>query len=127
MVEAIVALSILVIFLSGATRVILMRRQVADKNSAHYTAINIAKNQIEQVRNLRRLDYDQILEMTEDGVRVNEDGDPDVKGKFKRTTQITIHTTLLLEIEVSVQVFNPITLDFGIETEHVKSFMAKLL
>ena len=129
-VETIVALTILATFIAGAARVILAHRQLSDKARAHYTAINLAKNHIEQVRNMRRADYAQIFAMTENGVPVNADGDPDsANGKFRRTTIITVDTNNIyrLGIEVTVEIKNPITLAFEGENEHVKSYMAHLL
>ena len=129
-VEAIVALVIFATFIAGATQVILAHRQLSDKARAHYTAINLAKNHVEQVRNMRRADYAQILAMTENGVQVNAEGDPDsTNGKFRRTTTITVGTNNIyrLEIEVMVEIKNPITLAFEGENEHVKSYMAHLL
>ena len=129
-VEAIVALVIFATFIAGATRVVLAHRQLSDRARAHYVAINLAKNQVEQVRNMRRADYAQILAMTENGVQVNAEGDPDsTNGKFRRTTTITVGTNNIyrLEIEVMVEIKNPITLAFEGENEHIKSYMAHLL
>ncbi|MEN7973640.1 MAG: hypothetical protein ABFR47_07375 [Verrucomicrobiota bacterium] len=132
-VETLVALVLFATFIAGAVRVVMAQRQVSDKARMHYTAINIAKNRIEQVRNMRHLDYEQIKNMDEPapGVPVNQDGDPvgANEGKFRRITTITpaAHNNYRLEIRVEVKIRNPITLNFGEENEHVKSYMAKLL
>ena len=127
-VETIVALVIFAVFISGAVKVIMAQRQVSDKARAHYTAINIAKNQIEQVRNTSTQNYNQIISMAEDKVRVNKDGVPDDFGKFRRTTLILdTSTDDLFEIDVKVDIFDPISLEFKGENEHIKSYMAKLL
>lgn len=130
MVETMVALAILATFITGAARVILTHRQLADKARAHYTAINIAKNQVEQVRNMRRADYAQIFAMTENGVIVNAEGNHDsINGKFRRTTTITAdaNNDYRLDIDVLVEIKNPVTLGFEGEGEHLKSYMAHLL
>ena len=126
-----IALAILATFIAGAARVILTHRQLADKARAHYTAINIAKNQVEQIRNMRRADYAQIFAMAENGVTVNAKGihHDDKTDKFFRITTITAdaHNDYRLDIDVLVEIRNPITLGFEGESEHLKSYMAHLL
>lgn len=127
-VETIVALVLFAMFITGATKVLMSHRQLTDKSRAHYIAINITKNRIEQVRNMRRADYEQIGNMMESDTLVNAKSEITPNGKFRRTTKI--HTTPvlgLLEIDVTVEIKNPITLQFSGENEHLKSYMAKLL
>ena len=129
-VETIVALTILAVFISGAVRVVMSHRQLTDKARAHYTAINIAKNRVEQVRNMRRADYSQIAAMIESDTLVDKDGDPAPvnQAKYSRTTNISgTSVSELLEIEVIVKIKDPITLQFKGENEHIRSYMAKLL
>lgn len=128
-IETVVALFLFALFIGGACRVILAQRQVADKARYHYAAINIAKNRIEQVRNMRRASYSQIFSMRELGTRVDANGDPlPGRGKFRRQTTITATSIPeLLEVEVRVFIQNPITLEFETEEQHVSSYMAKLL
>lgn len=128
MVETLVALAIFASFIAGAARVIMAHRQLTDKARMHYTAINIAKNQIEQVRNMRRSDYEQVSNMQEVDVRVDENGVPDSSGVFSRTTTISATSVSdLHDVAVTVDILNPVTLQFSGENEHIRSFMAKLL
>lgn len=127
-VEVLVALSLFATFITGAVKVIAAQHRVTDQARAHYTAINVAKNRIESLRNMRRSSYTQIANMIEADFTVDEEGLSDLNGKFSRTTRI--HTTSvsdLLEIQVTVKIRNPVTLEFGSEQEFVKSYMAKLL
>ena len=130
-VETIVALVIFATFISGAVRLIMMQRQITDKARMHYTAINIAKNRVELVRNMRTADYQQILAMEEAGSPIDQDGLPDnpLLSKFMRITRIIDdpNNAYRLEIEVEVKIRNPITLTFEGENEHIKSYMAQLL
>ena len=128
-VEVIVALVLFATFIAGAVKVILAQRQLSDKARAHYTAINLCKNQIELIRNLRRSDYDQLLAMEEAGVRVNAEGIKDENGKFKRFTTITPdpNNDYRLEAAITVKIINPITLEFGNENEHLTSYISKQL
>ncbi len=124
-VETLVALVLFATFIGGAGRVILSHRQVADQARHHYIAINVAKNQIEQVRHLRSSDYQQIYDMQEENTRVNNEGETDEAGKFTRTTTINFINADLLEVVVTVNIQNPVTLTFD-ESETVQSYIAKL-
>lgn len=126
--EVLVALVLFATFISGAAKVIVAQHRVTDKARAHYTAINIAKNRIEYLRNMRRASYDQIESMLETDWQVDQDGVTDSNGKFSRTTEIrSTSVPELLEIRVTVKIRNPDTLEFGSEQEFVRSYMAKLL
>jgi Tfp pilus assembly protein PilV len=128
MVEILVALTLFATFITGASKAIMAHRQTADKTRAHYTAINIAKNQIEQVREMRRASFTQIQNLSESNLRVDENGVPnETSGRFQRSTTITeVTPDILFEVEVVVQIQNPITLQFGSEEEHVKSYIAHI-
>jgi Tfp pilus assembly protein PilV len=127
MVEILVALTLFATFITGASKAIMAHRQVADKTRAHYTAINIAKNKIEQVREMRRASFAQIQNLSESNARVDENGAPnETSGRFRRSTTITNAMDHLFEIEVVVQIQNPITLQFGSEEEHIKSYIAHI-
>ena len=127
-VETIVALVIFAIFITGATRVIMAHRQVSDKARAHYTAINIAKNQIEQVRNtLETSDFSQLRNKEErsPGIQVDSKGEPSDVGKFMRVTEINKINDDLAEIVVTVQILNRTKLTFGTENSHLKSYLSR--
>lgn len=128
-VETLVALSIFALFVAGAAKVIVMQSKITDKSQAHFIAINIAKNQIEQVRNLRRSDFSQILLLQETGTRVNEKGEADPNGQFSRITTIQrdARNDFLIEVEVRVNLINRVTLNFDGEHEVLKSYIAHLL
>lgn len=128
-VEVLVALVMLGVFIAGAGNVIVMIRKLSDQAQAHYVAINIAKNQIEQVRNLRRSDFDQILALQESGTRVDETGQSNPNGRFRRITRITkdSRNNFLIEVQVRVDLLDRVSLQFEGEHETLKSYIAHLL
>lgn len=129
LIESLFAIALLATFITGAGTTIVMTHKLSDKAQDHYTAINIAKNQLEQVRNLRRSDYDQILALQETGTRIDETGGPDTHGLFRRTTTITIDSRndYLIEVSVRVDLLNRISRRFEGEHEELKSYIAHLL
>jgi Tfp pilus assembly protein PilV len=104
--EVLVSLVLFAIFIGGACKVVTSTSAVSDKAHAHYVAINIAKNQIEQVRNLRRSDFDQILALQESNTPVDGKGQPTTEevALYNRTTTITKDTRNDYLIEVTVEV-----------------------
>lgn len=103
-------------------------RQLVDKSRDHYTAVNIAKNQIEQIRNtLSRIGYDQIYDNSETEIQVGANGEVSNVGKFRRTTIITTVNDNMSEIEVTVEILNRIKLEFGTEKEILQTYIARPL
>ena len=129
LIEALFALGLLATFITGAGTTIVMNHKLSDKAQDHYTAINIAKNQIEQIRNLRRSDFDQILSLQETGTRIDEAGKPDPNGIFRRTTTITKSgkNDFLIEAHVKVDLLNRVSRKFEGEHEELESYIAHLI
>jgi len=128
-IETLFALGLLATFISGAGKSIMMTNQLSDTAQAHYTAINIAKNQIEQVRNLRRAEFEQILALQENGIRVDDTGRINPKGHFRRTTTVTKDSLndFLIEVYVKVEIQNRVSRSFAGEHEQLRSYIAHLL
>ena len=128
-IETLFALGLLATFISGAGKSIMMTNQLSDTAQSHYTAINIAKNQIEQVRNLRRAEFEQILALQESGIRVDENGRIDANGSFRRVTTITkdSHNDFLIEVYVKVEILDRVFRRFDGEHEELRSYIAHLL
>ena len=128
-IETLFALGLLATFISGAGKSIMMTNKTSDMAQAHYTAINIAKNQIEQVRNLRRAEFEQILSLQESGVRVDETGRINANGHFRRTTSITkdSRNEFLIEVHVTVEMQNRVSRKFDGAEEELRSYIAHLL
>ena len=122
LVETIIAVSILALFSTGACKVLLSHRKMADMARAHYTAINIAKNRMELVRTF---DFEQVNDFVEDKVLVNTSGLPDIAGHYRRTTEVNNININLLELTITVDLRNRKTLAFTPAKETLTTFIAK--
>ena len=129
LIETLFALGLLATFISGAGKSIMMTNKLSDTAQSHYTAMNIAKNQIEQVRNLRRAEFEQILALQESGIRVDETGRINPNGHFKRTTTITKDSLndFLIEVYMKIEMQNRESRNFEGECEELRSYIAHLL
>lgn len=126
LIETVVSLFLFAIFITGACKVVMAHRQLMNKSKSHYTAVNIAKNQIEQIRNtLSQTGYDQINNNEESNIQVSSNGDVSSTGKYRRTTEITQVNNDMSEIVVTVQVLDRITLTFGDENEELRTYIAR--
>lgn len=121
MVETIVALAIFAVFLTGACKLILSHRKVSDMARAHYTAANIAKNRIEQIRTF---EFDQVPGFVESQVVIDASGLPSTYGNYRRSTSISNVSSNLYDVVVTVDIRNRITLEFTPSHETVRTFIA---
>ncbi len=124
MVEALVALVLFALFITGAARVLLAHRQMTDMARAHYIAINIAKNRLELVRSF---DHDQRIDFVEDNLLINAAGQPDASGNYRRSTTFTEVSSNIIEVAISVDIRDRKTLEFEGRTETLNSFFALYL
>ncbi|WP_372794649.1 hypothetical protein [Pontiella sp.] len=128
LIETVVALSLLAVFIAGSCRTIVAHRKIVDKARAHYTAVNIAKNQVEQIRNtISSVGYDQIYNNAEKDIQVAYNGEVSDVGKFRRTTEVIQVDENLTEIVITVQIINRISLEFGTEKEVLRTYIARPL
>jgi hypothetical protein len=124
LVEAIVAVAVFAFFITSACKMLVMHRKMSDGARNHYTAINIAKNRMELVRTF---DFGQTGDFIEDKVVVNDNGQPDQWGDFRRTTQFSMVDTNLLELAVTVEIRDRKTLAFEGDGQHLTTFFAEYL
>lgn len=128
LIETVVALFLFAVFIAGACKVMMSHRRVVDKSRAHYTAVNIAKNQIEQVRNtLSRIGFDQIYDNAESKIQVTANGEVSNIGKFRRSTEIIKVDDGMAEIVVTVEILDQVKLKFGKESEVLRTYIARPL
>ena len=126
LVETVIALFLFAVFITGACKVLLAHRQLTDYARDHYTAVNIAKNQIEQIRNtMARAGYDQIYENGEQNIRVASDGEKNTDGTFRRSTTINKISEDMAEIVITVEIIDRRTRSFGSKSEMLRSYLAR--
>lgn len=123
-IEAIIAVSILAMFSTGTSRLLVSHRALLDMARNRYTAGNLAKNRLELVRTF---DFEQIPEMEEIGIRIDGNGMPSTEGDFLRVTSVSPLSANLYELTVSVKIKNRKTLDYGPAEEVVYTYVAKHL
>lgn len=124
LVEALIAVALFAGFITGACKLIVAQRMLADTARAHYTAANIAKNRMELVRSF---DFDQISSMSEDAVVIDEKGIPRTLGNFSRTTAVTWVDTNLYALAITVKVRNQKTLEFDGTGQVLNTYISKHL
>lgn len=123
-VEAIIAVAILALFSTGASKLLVSHRKLLDMARDRYTAGNLAKNRLELVRTF---DFEQIPEMEEIGIRIDDNGVPSIDGNFLRITSVSPLNTNLYELAVSVKIKNRKTLAYGPAEEVINTYVAKHL
>lgn len=124
LVETIVAISVLAVFSTGACKLLLSHRKVSDSARAHYTAINIAKNRMELVRTF---DFGQVNDFLEDKVIINNNGQPNSAGHYRRSTEVSNVNSNLVELTITVDIRNRKTLDFTPAKETLTTYIANYL
>ena len=85
LVEALVAITLFAIFVTGASKLLLAHRKISDMARMHYTAANLAKNRLELIRSFG---FDARPDFMENDIVVNMSGLPDNTGHYRRTTTI---------------------------------------
>jgi len=123
-VEAMVALSIFAVFITGTCKLMVMHRKTLDMARDQYTAVNIAKNRLELAR---AFDFDQIPELNESPVTVDFKGIPSQDGLFQRTTTVTVLNTNLYELVINVSAKNRETLTFKDSGQTINTYISKHL
>ncbi len=123
LIEVVIAIMILALCIGGLCQLFVNINQLNQMSQAHYTAINIAKNQIERAKTL---EYNNLLLIKElDGI-VNSSGANDPNGFFKITSNISTVNSNLVELTVSVGIKDRIHLDFRGEKEEAKTYIADI-
>lgn len=120
--EVLIALVIFAVFIGAAGKLLLSHRALSDAAREHYTAINIAKNRVEQARTFG---FDALDSFNETDRNVDQMGDPDAHGRYRRTTVVAhVTTNRLSEITVTVAIRNHRTHTFDGAEEIINSFIA---
>lgn len=122
MIEALVALVIFAMFITGGCKLLLAHRQMTDMARAHYAAANIAKNHLELIRSF---DFSQRGGFAESNTLVNAVGLTDSSGRFRRNTVYNSVSSNIIEIAVTVEIMDRKTLAFDGRSETLKSYYAK--
>lgn len=123
-VEALVALLVFALFVSGACKLLLSHRQLSDMARAHYQAANIAKNRMELVRTF---DFDQLERFSESYTLINTSGTRTQNGNFRRSTSMRKLSGNLIELTIKVEIKDRKSLEFDGGEEEVVTYIARYL
>ena len=121
--ETVIAIFLLSMFIAGMMGVLLAVREASDRARWHYAAINVAKNRLERIQTF---EFTQLSFFTESNTRVDNNGQPNGDGRFRRTTTFGPVKTNLVEVAISVEIMDPLSLTFEGEKESVKSYVADI-
>ena len=102
LLENMMAVALFLIGLSAILSVQIQGMNAGKRAAAAYTAYNIAKNHIE---NLRAFSFSDVASATESNVYVDENGAPDPDGKYTRSTNVStsyLGNANLTQVAVSV-------------------------
>lgn len=124
LIETVVAVSVLMLFISGLCGLALYGKQLSDRAGEQYRAINIAKNRLERTRNS---EFDVVSGFAESNARVNETGTPDSDGRYRRTTTVSTVNSNLVEVAVQVDVLNRRTLQFDGGNVNLRTYIARYM
>jgi prepilin-type N-terminal cleavage/methylation domain-containing protein len=101
--EVMVASTIMMIFIAGFLSAFIMGMRTLDMSINHYRASAIARNRIQRARSF---DYDSLTLLEESEARIDQYGNSDPNGTFRRSTSITTNTATAphtIQIEVGVR------------------------
>lgn len=125
MVEVVVSLFLIVMVMGGAYRIIVQASRLSRAARNHYVAETLCKNRLERARNF---EYADLILIAENGIAVNDNGYPTPSGWFKRTTVVNTNLTAgCTMVEVTVQIKNRKTGQFGTEQEKMSTLFTEYL
>ncbi len=126
LVEAVVAITLLVMVMGGAYALIAQTRYTLHAVRDHYLAVNIAKARLERARNFR---YEDLHLLEEDRVRVDAYGSVDINGPFRRSTTVTLQgvSNDLTKVSVKIEIRDRRTGQFRGQQETLSILLTEYL
>ena len=123
--EVVIATGLILIIMASSYVLIVQSAELSRSSRRHYIAISLAKNRLERARNFL---YDDLKLMAESDLTVNDYGNPDPEGRFRRTTAVnTNYAPGLTEVIVTVKIRNPHTGLFTPDNETIRTLFTEYL
>jgi hypothetical protein len=119
-VETVVALMIFMLCIGGFCAIVMQSRQLSDQARDHYTAVNLARSRFERARTFA---FDQLDLFSESGTIVDNWGNPNAKGNFRRSTVVSNVNDRLTEMSVTIEVRDRVTRQF-VANDTLKMYFA---
>ena len=125
LVEVMVSIFLIVMVMGGSYMLVIKTSELSRSARRHYVAISLARNRLERVRNFP---YSDLKLLAENDLTVNDNGTPDLAGRFRRTTTVnTNYAANLTEVIVTVKIRNPNTGLFTPDNETIRTLFVEYL
>jgi Tfp pilus assembly protein PilV len=98
-VEAVIAVMVVAITAGAFIALSMSSLRELQMSTDYYRSVSLARNRIERIR---MMDFDTILNLSEEEHRVDGNGNADVEGAYRRQTEITALTANLADITVTI-------------------------
>jgi Tfp pilus assembly protein PilV len=98
-VEAVIAVMIVTITAGAFIALSMASLRELQMSTDYYRSVSLARNRIERIR---IMDFDTILNLSEEEHRVDGNGNADAEGAYRRETEVTPLTANLVEVTVTV-------------------------
>ena len=129
--EVVISTFLILLVMTSAYSLIIKSSELSRSARRHYIAISLAKNRLERARNFL---YDDLKLMAETDLTVDDNGNPDPKGWFRRTTSVDTNyaaahgmSSALTEVIVTVKIRNPHTGLFTPDNETIRTLFTEYL
>ncbi len=129
--EVVIATFLILGVLSSAYLLIVKATELSRSARRHYVAISLAKNRVERARNFL---YADLKLLAETDLTVDENGNPDPNGGYRRTTIVDTNYAAahglpsdLTEVVVTVKIRNPRTGLFTADQETIQTLFVEYL
>ena len=131
LVEVVISTFLILMVMSGSYLLIVQSAELSRSSRRHYIAISLAKNRLERARNFQ---YNDLKLLSETDLTVNDNGNPDPNGRFRRTTLVDTNYAAthglpgyLTEVIVTVKIRNPHTGLFTPDNESIRTLFTEYL
>ena len=115
--EVVIATALILTVMASSYVLIIQSAELSRSARRHYIAISLAKNRLERARNFL---YNDLKLMAESDLTVNDNGNPDPAGRFRRTTVVDTNYAAtqglsgdLTEVIVTVKIRIPALMPFA--------------
>ena len=123
--EVVIATSLILLVMAGSYALIVRASELSRSARRHYIAISLAKNRLERARNFL---YSDLQLLAETDLTIDENGNPDPKGQYRRSTTVdTVSRTNLTEVVVDVKIRNPHSGLFTPDHETIRTLFTEYL
>lgn len=102
LVEVMIASAILMMFIAGFVGAFIVGMRTLHTANNHYRAMSIARNRVQRARSF---DFESLTLLNEDNVRIDQFGNTDPGGRYRRSTMVNTNwpTPNTLRVRVGIR------------------------